>query len=118
MFEARLSEIRGRVAGARALSLVGRDGILVESVPEHPDIDLETLAAELITQVKAVSENHRELDVGDVEQVAVFTDRYTILMGALNSEYYLLLVLGETANYGRARFELRRARLLFDGQLD
>ncbi|HEV8578520.1 MAG TPA: roadblock/LC7 domain-containing protein [Thermoanaerobaculia bacterium] len=117
MFLDQLSRISNQIDGALALSLVARDGIPVESVSADPELDLDVLAAELIAQVRSITENHRELDVGEVQQLSVTTDRLTLMVSAVAADYYLLLVLGPDGNYGRARFELRRARLLLEGDL-
>jgi predicted regulator of Ras-like GTPase activity (Roadblock/LC7/MglB family) len=117
MFLERLNRIRGRVGGARALALVDRDGIPVESVNSDPDLDLEMLAAELITQARSISDDHRELGVGEVRQFSVATDRLTLMVSSVAPGYYLLLVLDPGGSFGRARFELRRARLLFERDL-
>jgi predicted regulator of Ras-like GTPase activity (Roadblock/LC7/MglB family) len=117
MFLEQLSLIGNRIEGLIALSLVARDGIAVESVSSDPDLDLEVLAAELIAQARSISDNHRELAVGEVQQFSVTTDRLTVMVGSVADEYYLLLVLGPEGSYGRARFELRRARLLLEEEL-
>jgi hypothetical protein len=39
------------------------------------------------------------------------------MVSSVASDYYLLLVLGPEGNYGKARFELRRARLLLEADL-
>lgn len=117
MFLDQLSRISNRIDGSVALSLVARDGIPVESFSSDPDLDLDVLAAELVAQVRSISENHRELDVGGVQQLSVTTDRFTLMVSSVASDYYLLLVLGPEGNYGKARFELRRARLLLEGDL-
>jgi predicted regulator of Ras-like GTPase activity (Roadblock/LC7/MglB family) len=117
MFLDRLSRISNRIEGSLALSLVARDGIPVESFSSDPNLDLDVLAAELIAQVRSITENHRELDMGEVQQLSVTTDRLTLMVSAVASDYYLLLVLGPEGNYGKARFELRRARLLLEEDL-
>jgi len=117
MFLDRLNRITNRIDGAIALSLVAKDGISVESVSSDPDLDLEVLAAELIAQARAISENHRELEAGDVQHLAVSTERMTLMVSSVAADYYLLLVLGPEGNCGRARFELRRARLLLERDL-
>jgi predicted regulator of Ras-like GTPase activity (Roadblock/LC7/MglB family) len=117
MFLDELSRISNRIEGAVALSLVARDGIPVESVSSDPDLDLEVLAAELVAQARSISDNHRELDVGEVQQLSVMTDRLTLMVSSVAADYYLLLVLGPEGNYGKARFELRRARLLLEKDL-
>lgn len=117
MFLEKLSQISDRIQNVLALSLVARDGIAVESVASDPDLDLEVLAAELVAQARSITENHRELEVGAVQQFSVTTDRLTLMVSSVTPEYYLLLVLGPEGNYGRARFELRRARLLLEDDL-
>jgi predicted regulator of Ras-like GTPase activity (Roadblock/LC7/MglB family) len=117
MFLDQLSRISNRIDGAVALSLVAKDGIPVESFSSDPDLDLDVLAAELVAQARSISENHRELDVGEVQQLSVMTDRLTLMVSSVAADYYLLLVLGPEGNYGKARFELRRARLLLEEDL-
>ena len=116
MFGDRLCRIHDRLDGARAVSLVGKDGIPVES-HNSGEIDVETLAAELLTQVRSISDDHRELSIGPVRQFAVTTDSHTVMLGSLTDEYFLLLVMGEGASVGRARYELRRASLDFEDDL-
>ena len=117
MFREQLSQISDRIEGVLALSLVARDGIAVESVSSDPEIDLEALAAEMVAQARAISDNHRELEAGEVQQLSVTTDRVTLMVSSVAPDYYLLLELGPGGNYGRARFELRRARLLLENDL-
>jgi predicted regulator of Ras-like GTPase activity (Roadblock/LC7/MglB family) len=117
MFTDRLSNICGKIDGALALSLVGRDGMPIESVSNDPAVDIEVLSAELIAQVRSLSEQHRELAAGPVNHFAVSTEKMTLMVSAVADGYYLLLVLGNNGSYGRARFELRRARLLFEQDL-
>ena len=117
MFLDQLSRISNRIDGALALSLVAKDGMPVESVSSDPDLDLEALAAELVAQVRSITENHRELDVGEVQHLSVMTDRLTLMVSSVATDYYLLLVLGPEGNPGKARFELRRARLVLETEL-
>ena len=117
MFLEQLSRISDRIGGVLALSLVAKDGIPIESVSSDPELDIDVLAAELVSQARSISDNHRDLAVGEVQQLSVLTDRLTLIVSAVTPEYYLLLVLGPDGNYGRARFELRRARLALEGNL-
>ncbi|MEO1086459.1 MAG: roadblock/LC7 domain-containing protein [Acidobacteriota bacterium] len=117
MFVERLEDIAQRIEGAQALSLVAKDGIPVESVSRDETIDLEILAAELMSQVRAVAQNHEDLSVGRVRHFAVTTDRLTLMVSRLTSDYYLLLVTLADSNAGKARYELRRAALQFEGDL-
>lgn len=117
MFHERLQNVADRIDGTLALSLVAKDGIPVETLTREDSLDLELLAAELMSQVRAVAQNHQELSVGAVQNFSVTTDRYILMIGALTEDYYLLLVLSAGSSSGRARFELRRAVLLFEEDL-
>ncbi len=117
MFRERLKDLYERIEGTLAVSLVAHDGITVESFGGEEDLDLEALAAELLAQARSISAEYREIDVGELRQFSVTTDRYELLVGAVVEGYYLLLVLGSAGSYGKARFELRRATLRFEEDL-
>jgi predicted regulator of Ras-like GTPase activity (Roadblock/LC7/MglB family) len=117
VFLERLAQVAGRIEGTLALCLVAKDGIPIEAVNYASDVDLDVLAAEMVAQARSISNDHRELAVGELQQFSVTTDRLTLMVSSLAGGYYLLLVLGPHGNYGRARFELRRARLLLDEDL-
>ncbi|MDA8016978.1 MAG: hypothetical protein MPN21_05965 [Thermoanaerobaculia bacterium] len=117
MFTERLEQVADNIDGFMALALVAGDGIPVESVKRSEDVDFEVLSAELMAQVRAISQNHQELAVGKVQHFAVTTDRMTLMISSLAKGYYLLLVQRAGSNIGKARFELRRALLLFEKDL-
>lgn len=118
MFQERLQRICESIEGALAVALVDKDGITVESFGDGTGLDLEALGAELLAQTQAISRDHRELAMGEVQQLSVTTELYTVLVSALTGNYSLLLVLEEKGgSYGKARFELRRARLSLEGDL-
>jgi len=116
MFGERLKKIHDRLDGALAVSLVAKDGMPVES-HANVEVDIEALAAEMLTQVRALADDHRELSVGPVRQFAVTTDRFALMLGSITEEYFLLLILGSESSVGRARYELRRASLDFEDDL-
>lgn len=116
MFQERLKRIHDRLDDALAVSLVAKDGIPVES-HTSVEVDVEALAAEMLTQVRAISDDHRELEVGAVRQFAVTTDQYALMIGSITDDYYLLLILRGGTGVGRARYELRRASLDFEDDL-
>ncbi len=119
MFNERLMQLKNRIQGTLALALVAKDGIPVEwvSTQGRLELDLELIAAELMSQIRAISQNHQELSVGDVRHIAVNTDRMTLMVSRVTNDYFLLLILRAGSNQGLARFELRRAVLLFEQDL-
>ena len=117
MFLERLARISNRIAGSLALSLVDEDGIPIESVSANPDLDLEVLAAESIALVRTMAESNEEVPAGGLRVYSLSTDRYTLMVSSVAPGYYLLLVLDCGGSLGRARFELKRARLVLEEDL-
>jgi predicted regulator of Ras-like GTPase activity (Roadblock/LC7/MglB family) len=118
VFLERLSAVADRTGGALAVSLVADDGIPIESVSSSPGLDLEAAAAELVSLARAISQEQRELDAGELRQFTLVGTHSTYLLSRLADRYWLLAVLSAGASLGRARFELRRAELDFEDDLD
>jgi predicted regulator of Ras-like GTPase activity (Roadblock/LC7/MglB family) len=110
-----LSGIRDRVEGTLAVSLIGLDGIAIDTINEG-QVPLDVLGAEFGGFVKSIRPN-TELDTGEVLQFSLVTERYITFLSAVTQEYFILLVLQPDGNYGRARFELSRAKVLLRDEL-
>ena len=116
MFREVLRAIADRVNGTLAVSLIGLDGIAIETV-SYDSIPLEAMGAEFGGFIKSVRVTNTELDTGEVLQFSLVTEKYIAFLSAVTSEYYVLLVLRPDGNYGRARFELARAKHLLRDEL-
>lgn len=117
MFEERLERLRARIDGAKAVALVSRDGLTVESRGGSEGLDIEALAAETLDQIRRISETRRGPALGQVRHFSLSTDKLNLMAGALSAGYYLLLIMNANTGPGRARFELRRALLEFEKDL-
>lgn len=109
MFREVLGGLRERVHGALAVSLIGLDGIAVETLGDG-EVPLDVLGAEFGGFVKSIRHANTELDTGEVRQFALVTEKYITFLSEVTPEYYILLVLRPDGNYGRARFELSKAK--------
>ena len=116
MFKRVLEGIRDRVEGTLAVSLIGLDGIAIDSI-ESDHVPLEIMGAEFGGFVKSVRLSNTDLDTGDVLQLALDTEKYITFLSAITPEYYVLLVMSPDGNYGRARFELSKAKNLLRDEL-
>jgi len=108
MFNDVLEGIRDRVEGTLAVSLISLDGIAVATVKDG-SIPIEVLGAEFGGFIKSIRPNE-ELDTGDVRQFSLVTEKYITFLSEVTPEYFVLLVLRPDGNYGRARFELAKAK--------
>ena len=116
MFRDVLNTLRDRIEGALATSLIGLDGIAIEKIGDGA-VPLDVLGAEFGSFIKSIRHANTELNTGEVLQFSLVTEKYITFMSEVTPEYYILLVLEPDGNYGRARFELSRAKYLLRDEL-
>ncbi len=116
MFRNVLTGLRDRIEGAVAVSLIGLDGIAVETVGDGA-VPLDVLGAEFGSFIKSIRHANTELNTGEVLQFSLVTEKYITFMSEVTPEYYILLVLKPEGNYGRARHELSKAKHLLRDEL-
>jgi predicted regulator of Ras-like GTPase activity (Roadblock/LC7/MglB family) len=112
-FSEHLQSIVSQVDGAIACSVMGFDGIAVETYQAEARADaaseLELASAwiefaNLLSQVKTTAET---LKTGAVAELSVNTEKVITLMRMVNADYFLVLGLMPSGNYGKGRFVLR-----------
>jgi len=106
-----LQAVVSQVDGALACSIMGFDGIAVEThqVANAGDLDLSTACVEfatILTQLKTAAE---QLRAGTVSEVSINTEKVTAVMRPLSAEYFLVLALRPDGNFGKGRYALRVA---------
>src|SRR5215471_3392244 len=106
VFQDTLRRIAERVEGTRAVSLVGMDGIPIDSYGSTEGRSIESFAAELGAFVKSAQGPRTSLNSAAIQQLALVTDTSIAILSRVTEEYYLLLLLGREGNFGRGRFEL------------
>jgi predicted regulator of Ras-like GTPase activity (Roadblock/LC7/MglB family) len=114
-FPEQLQHIVNAVDGAIACSVMGFDGIAVETVQskknaqEGAALDLASAWVEfanLLSQVKAAAET---LKTGKVTEVLFNTERVTTVMRMVTPDYFVVLGLLPSGNLGKGRYVLRIA---------
>ncbi|MBI4482741.1 MAG: hypothetical protein HY652_07615 [Acidobacteria bacterium] len=114
MFRSRLEQILEKVDGACAAMIVGADGIVLEkagAAEQAEELFSELGAAELTQLLKSSQRTLGQLDAGAVQEQTILTDHFCVILRALSHHYFVALVLSAEGNYGRARYELRKAQL-------
>lgn len=117
VFQDTLRRIAERVEGTQAVSLVGMDGIPIDSYGQPEGASIESVAAELGAFIKAAQGPHTDMDSAPIQQLAIVTDRSIAILSRVTREYYLLLLLSREGNFGRGRFELARAAVTLEKEL-
>lgn len=106
-----LRSVAARVPETEALMIIGTDGIPIEKLLLRSDPNLEAVAAELTTLLRATVGAADDTGLGPLQELAVTTERTTTLLVAITPEYFLFASLTPGAVMGRARFALRLAGL-------
>ncbi len=108
-FLTHLESVVNQVDGALACSVMGFDGIAVETHEKEglEDVELQSTWVEyanVLSQVKTAAE---VLKTGDVAELSINTERLVTLMRLVSPEYFLVLALKPDGNYGKGRYVLR-----------
>ena len=117
MLQRKLAALAERLGDVRLLALIDRDGISIANVSFDAALDLDRMAAELASLARDIVADYRDLVVGRPRQFSVLFGRTIVMLSFLSHDHSLLLVADEKIGQGRARFELRRARLSLEQDL-
>ena len=108
-FRTHLESVVNQVDGALACSVMGFDGISVDTHQKEDVAELELNGAwveyaNLLSQLRQAAET---LKTGEVQEVSVNSERVLTLMRLITPEYFLVLALRADGNYGKGRYVLR-----------
>ncbi|WP_224366858.1 roadblock/LC7 domain-containing protein [Hyalangium versicolor] len=108
-FRAHLESVVNQVDGALACSVMGFDGISVETFQKDEAGELELNGAwveyaNLLTQLKNAAD---VLKTGTVTELSVNSEKVLTIIRLVSPEYFLVLALKAEGNYGKGRYVLR-----------
>ena len=110
MFTEILNRFLNEVPGVRSATVMGFDGIAIESRDAAGADGTEAAAAVEIAAVTSQLRRAAEgLGAGEVREVTLETDGMTTLLRPLTSEYFLAVTLGAAGLTGKARYLMRIA---------
>lgn len=109
MFRDILETIVDQTGGAVGAVLMGYDGIAIEQCFRPVEgVDLQLVAVEYANILKEIRSTAEILNTGEMEEVAIRTGRFTVVIRALNAEYFVALTLDRRGNFGQGRYLLLR----------
>jgi predicted regulator of Ras-like GTPase activity (Roadblock/LC7/MglB family) len=109
-FRTHLEEILAQVEGSVACSVMGFDGIAIDTQQvKETDIDLPAMLVEYGSILGKLKDAAAALQAGGVSEISINTDKLLTVARMLTPEYYLVIALLPEGNYGKARFALRVA---------
>ena len=110
-FREALQAVVDRVPETETLMVIGTDGIPIDKLAPRPVSDIDTVAAEHTTLLRASLSTTADTGLGGLRELTMVTERMTTLLVAITPEYFLFAALTPGAIVGRARFALRLAGL-------
>jgi predicted regulator of Ras-like GTPase activity (Roadblock/LC7/MglB family) len=111
-FRESIDKLLNGIEGAVSCALMGFDGITVdisakEAAAGGPDI--QTLSMEFAHLIAQARRTLESVDAGALEEFTLRTDKMTLVVRLLTSEYFLACAILPTGNLGRARYLMRLA---------
>ena len=119
MFGEILQEIIGKTEGCLGAVIMGTDGIAVEKVwqPQATEANLDVAIAEYAALLRNAKRTNSEMGFGKLQEFTLTTDSGVFILRFVGEDYFVALVLTHEGNFGRARYELRRAEFLLEKEL-
>ena len=113
MFREALETIIERTDGSIGALIMGTDGIAVEKIlsEEADDANLDVAAAEFTSLVRNAQRTGNDTGLGNLRELVVQLESAVVIMRLFTRDYFVVLALKPDGNYGRGRFELRKAEL-------
>jgi len=110
-FREHLEKICASVEGAVAASVMGFDGIAIDTYESagSDGVDLSSLLVEYANILSQVRSAAGVLQSGGVRELIISTDKLVTFSRPLGEEYFLILALVPDGNWGKARYVLRVA---------
>jgi predicted regulator of Ras-like GTPase activity (Roadblock/LC7/MglB family) len=107
-FREHLEEVCRSVDGAVACSLMGVDGIEVEThVQDGGEVDLKSLLVEYSGVLRSAREAAEAHEAGGVAELAISTEKLMAVARIVSPEYFMVVALTPDGNVGKARYLLR-----------
>lgn len=109
MFRDILQTIVDQTGGGVGAVLMGYDGIAIDQYFRPCDgVDLHLVAVEYANILKEIRATVEILNTGAMEEVAIRTGKFTVVIRALNPEYFVALTIDRQGNFGKGRYLLLR----------
>ncbi|MGI9036503.1 MAG: roadblock/LC7 domain-containing protein [Pyrinomonadaceae bacterium] len=116
MFKEVLQTALNHTEGCLGVIIMGMDGIAVESVRqvEVTEANLDVAVAEYVALVRNAGRANREIGLGKFNEVTLSGESGIFILRFIGEDYFIAMILSPEGNFGRARYELRRAELLLE----
>jgi predicted regulator of Ras-like GTPase activity (Roadblock/LC7/MglB family) len=106
-----LNSISRRVPEIQVVMIMGTDGIPIEKLVVRQAPNMDAVAAEYTTLLRASVSAATDTGLGELLELTVVTEKMVTLLVGITPEYFLYAAVQPGALVGRARHALRMAGL-------
>jgi len=107
-FREHLQDVCKSCEGALACSLMGVDGIEVDThVEGGAELDVKSLLIEYSGLLRSAREAAEAHEAGGVAELSIHTDKLLTVARLVSPEYFMMVALAPDGNVGKARYLLR-----------
>ena len=107
-FREHLQDVCTSVDGAVACSLMGVDGIEVDTlVAGAAELDLKSILVEYSGVFRSARDAADVHQAGGISEVSINTDKLVTVARLVSPDYFMVVALTPEGNYGKARYLLR-----------
>jgi predicted regulator of Ras-like GTPase activity (Roadblock/LC7/MglB family) len=105
-----LQRLLDETPGATGVILMGFDGIAIDQVAaDDATFDIEAMAMEFSFRFNELREAAKSLELGDLVDVTLKAEHGTVLVRLLGAEHFAAVLLSDPRQFGKGRYNLRRA---------
>jgi predicted regulator of Ras-like GTPase activity (Roadblock/LC7/MglB family) len=109
MFNNILQTLVEKTGGGIGAVLMGYDGIAIDQYFRPCDgVDLQLVAVEYSNILKEIKNAGEILNTGTMEEVAIRTERFYVVVRILSEDYFVALTIDSDGNFGKGRYLLLR----------
>lgn len=117
-----LEEIIGRavglVKGAKAVYLIGMDGVPVAGVGDLDGFPMDVVAASFPGIIRNIQRLNEEADLDDPTEITMSCPTAGLVLRRVTDEYVLLGLMEPGGHVGHIRYELLKASMEVKGELE
>ncbi len=118
LFKDVIEHIVQTVEGAVSALIVGVDGIVIDRAyreeTDRVNLNYELVAAEYTSLLKTALRTAEDVEIGHLQEMTVFTEEFDFVIKMITEEYFLMFIMKPAGNFGRARYELKKAKIMLE----
>ncbi len=105
-----LEELELELSDFYAAAIVGLDGLSIAEVSAGVEMDITEVSAEFASVINSLAKTALSINAGPVTGTLESTEKYHFLTQMVDDyPYFLLVIIGNSGNIGKARYMMNRA---------